>query len=40
MNGEGEYCGKDGRYYLGEWVNGQYHGNGELLFPDGSKYIG
>jgi hypothetical protein len=35
MNGEGEYFGKDGKYYTGEWMNYQFHGKGELIYPDG-----
>ena len=39
--GRFDYC-KDGNgsYYDGEWVNGDRHGNGVELFPDGSTYQG
>ena len=27
-------------FYEGEWKNGRYHGNGLLVFADGSSYNG
>jgi len=30
----------NGSKYVGEWKNGNYHGQGTLTFPDGRKYVG
>ena len=30
----------DGKIYIGEWKDGQFHGKGKLTFPDGSVEIG
>lgn len=31
---------EDGRAYRGNFVNGQKHGTGEELLPDGAKRVG
>jgi hypothetical protein len=30
----------DGRFYLGEFANDQFHGHGTLIDVDGTKYEG
>jgi len=30
----------NGDKYVGEWKDGEYHGQGTFTYPDGSKYVG
>ena len=36
-NGKGEIKFKDGSYYKGEVLNGNMHGMGTYIYPDGTK---
>ena len=37
---EGSYRFKNNARYVGEYVQGKKHGNGTMIYPDGSKYEG
>lgn len=30
-NGYGRFINKNGDYYIGEWLNGNYHGDGKYV---------
>ena len=36
----GHLSGQDGYSYIGNWSSGQMEGAGEVVYPDGSIYIG
>ena len=38
-NCQGTVAG-NGNKYVGEFKDGEYHGQGTLTFPDGEKYVG
>ena len=38
-NGYGTYIYEDGRQYVGEWKDGERHGQGILTTADGSKWV-
>ncbi|MDF1699484.1 MAG: hypothetical protein P1U56_26765 [Saprospiraceae bacterium] len=40
MKGKGEMLIPDQEQYLGEFVNGEYHGTGILKYSDGGRYEG
>ena len=39
-NGQGTYIYPNGEKYEGDWKNGKYHGQGSLIFPYWSNYVG
>lgn len=39
-NCSGTYTWPDGGKYVGEYKNGQFHGQGTLFWPDGFEYVG
>ena len=36
----GTLTAPNGQQYVGDWLNGKFHGQGTLTWPDGRKYIG
>jgi len=40
INGEGAYYWKDGRIYIGNWVDNKINGYGIFIWPDKKKYYG
>ena len=40
MEGYGVYKGKDGKQYIGHYVNDRKEGEGEFTWPDGKRYKG
>ena len=36
----GIYTNSDGNKYVGEFKDGEYHGQGTFTFPDGAKFVG
>ena len=39
-NGKGTMKYEDGRVYVGEWVDGRWHGQGSASFANGDSYSG
>ena len=39
QNGHGTVTSKDGKY-VGEWKGNDFHGQGTMIFTDGTKYVG
>lgn len=37
--GRGKELFPDGSYYKGDFVNGEYEGFAEILYPNGEKYV-
>ena len=40
MHGEGTFEWKDGRKYVGRYINGEKNGYGEFYWPDKTTYKG
>lgn len=40
MHGSGEFTWKDGRKYVGEYIDDKKEGHGVFTWPDGRKYDG
>ena len=40
MHGKGEFTWKDGRKYIGDYINDIKNGNGEFVWPDGRSWKG
>ncbi len=40
LNKKGTFIFSDGSKYVGQWKNGQAHGQGTSTWPDGEKYVG
>lgn len=38
--GKGKESFPDGSYYKGDFLNGQYEGYAEILYPNGDRYLG
>lgn len=38
MEGQGEYTLASGNRYVGDMVDGEFHGRGTLFFPNGGRY--
>ena len=40
QNGFGTYTWLDGDKYVGDWIDGKFHGKGTYTMSDGDKYVG
>lgn len=40
MTGHGIYCDEEGNIYEGDFLNGNFHGYGQLTYSNGDVYIG